>query len=143
MMYNIASTTERILVSSGRSTRNFAGMCGSISVHSSSVVSLACRNLSRRYLMRVVSVHDILGSPSLLTPGQNHKWLEPRNSIFGQPLKVLDEIRCSGISAAFERLRLVLCLAAGAAAGLSDAAVAAGRKARLDKLRQSASTRSD
>ena len=36
--------------------------------------------------MRVISVHDILGSPSLLTPRQNHKWLESLNSIFGQPL---------------------------------------------------------
>src|SRR5512144_887319 len=61
-------------------------MCGSISAHSSSVVSLAYRSPSRRYLMRVISVHDILGSPSLLTPRQNHKWLESLNSIFGQPL---------------------------------------------------------
>src|SRR5512147_683327 len=37
--------------------------------------------------MRVISVHDILGSPSLLTPRQNHKWLESLNSIFGQPLR--------------------------------------------------------
>ena len=36
--------------------------------------------------MRVISVHDILGSPSLLTPRQNHKWLKSLNSIFGQPL---------------------------------------------------------
>src|SRR5512147_1982016 len=62
-------------------------MCGSISAHSSSVVSLAYRSPSRRYLMRVISVHDILGSPSLLTPRQNHKWLESLNSIFGQPLR--------------------------------------------------------
>jgi uncharacterized protein (TIGR04141 family) len=40
-------------------------------------------------LMRVISVHDILGSPSLLTPRQNHKWLESLNSIFGQPLRVV------------------------------------------------------
>src|SRR5512147_1922390 len=82
----MASSTARILVSRGRPTRNFAGMCGSISAHSSSVVSLAYRSPSRRYLMRVISVHDILGSPSLLTPRQNHKWLESLNSIFGQPL---------------------------------------------------------
>src|SRR5512144_1476196 len=83
----MASSTARILVSRGRPTRNFAGMCGSISAHSSSVVSLAYRSPSRRYLMRVISVHDILGSPSLLTPRQNHKWLESLNSIFGQPLR--------------------------------------------------------
>src|SRR5512147_88509 len=59
----------------------------SISAHSSSVVSLAYRSPSRRYLMRVISVHDILGSPSLLAPRQNHKWLESLNSIFGQPLR--------------------------------------------------------
>src|SRR5512147_345036 len=84
----MASSTARILVSRGRPTRNFAGMCGSISAHSSSVVSLAYRSPSRRYLMRVISVHDILGSPSLLTPRQNHKWLESLNSIFGQPLSL-------------------------------------------------------
>src|SRR5512132_215849 len=83
----MASSTARILVSRGRPTRNFAGMCGSISAHSSSVVSLAYRSPSRRYLMRVISVHDILGSPSLLTPRQNHKRLESLNSIFGQPLR--------------------------------------------------------
>src|SRR5512134_2484445 len=61
MMQNIASTTARISVSRGRPTRNVAGMCGSISAHSSSVVSLAYRSPSRRCLMRVISVHDILG----------------------------------------------------------------------------------
>src|SRR6266511_1717126 len=66
-------------------------MCGSISAHSSSVVSLAYRSPSRRYLMRVISVHDILGSPSLLAPRQNHKWLKPLNSIFGQPLRPENE----------------------------------------------------
>ena len=79
---------HRTLVSRGRPTRNLAGMCGSISAHSSSVVSLAYRSPSRRYLMRVISVHDIFGSPSL-TPRQNHKWLESLNSIFGQPLRFL------------------------------------------------------
>jgi hypothetical protein len=39
-------------------------------------------------LMRVISVHDILGSPSLLPSRQNHKGLESLNSIFGQPLTV-------------------------------------------------------
>src|SRR5512132_3150666 len=63
-------------------------MCGSISAHSSSVVSLAYRSPSRRYLMRVISVHDILGSPSLSAPRQNHKWLESLNSIFGHPLSL-------------------------------------------------------
>jgi hypothetical protein len=56
--------------------------------------------------------------------------------------KVLDEIRWSGIKAALERFDWYyfwqrVC----AAAGLSDAAGAAERRVRLDKLRQSASTR--
>jgi tetratricopeptide (TPR) repeat protein len=37
----------------------------------------------------VISVHDILGSPSFLAPRRNHKWLESLNSIFGQPLRGL------------------------------------------------------
>ena len=40
--------------------------------------------------MRVISVHDSQGSPFLLAPKQNRKWLESLNSIFGQPLKLLD-----------------------------------------------------
>jgi hypothetical protein len=77
------------------------------------------------------------------TPFHSPDIIELIATLDGQP-KVVDEIRCSGIKAALERFDwYYVWQRVCAAAGLSDAAGAVERKARLDKLRQSASARSE
>ena len=49
--------------------------------------SCAYRSPSRRCLIRVTSVHHLLGSPSLFTPRQIHEGWNHFDSIFGQPLE--------------------------------------------------------
>jgi hypothetical protein len=94
---------------------------------------------------KIPAFSEYFGWPGAIieTPFDSPHIVELISTLDRQP-KVVDEIRCSGIKAALERFDwYYVWQRVCAAAGLSDAAGAVERKARLDKLRQSASARSE